>query len=578
MVSPLQRFLESRHGLRSGQSRSSRIGSRIAFAGAKDNVTTGEKARVEWIDREHGRGESDFLEILEDTGRILAPKAWADRDKKISQTEQMSRDLADRLTRNGIPGYGEGDPIQLIGAHTEFVKELPTFRQCNMIPASAQKKRNPMLNMLQYYTQTRGMKNFRHIVLHKGKRCVVHALPERYRDMKKLFNKWNKHYAAKYRAYFVFYSCEAGSPVKKASEKVKGTRPYIVDDRGRRIRQLDELGRQTWHPHIHALLEMEAYLPKQVFEAMCDDLRHCFGDLEYLYNAPLENTRELCKYMVKCDELTDITDADLVAYYHATLGLKTVQSLGGFAKFKKQLKATGRTIRTIRNHATDAVEFRPMKNWNRNRAGEVQERTEGERLEKNIRDCIDGAAGPLTKPALISRMAPSHLFSPVAEPVFMVRGRCNDVREFLGRRKVKAVVDLTHEKFFAGWQDYTAEHGITLSCWLAKPLPMAADTVGTPQDFEGFFDGLETAPQVSAHNTSTTGRNPPPIQSERSSPEENSSRALNPSGGRSPFSRPRSAENHREEPPGASGRSQNTALAGSIPSPQSEEPDWSDYF
>lgn len=544
-------------------------------------ITPCEQNRVDWIDNQHAIAERDYLQLLEDTGRMLTPKEWGEKDKKFSQTQQMTRDLADRLTRNGIPMYSECDPIQIIGAHTEIVRELPNFKQCNMLPASAQKKRNPMLNMLQYYTQARGMKNFRHIVLHKGPRCTVDKLAERYQEMKKLFNSWNKHYAAKYDAEFIFYSCEAGSPVKKAAEKIRGIRPYILDTRGKRIRQVNELGQQTYHPHIHALLEMGSYLDKPIFEKMCEDLRHCFGDLEYLYNAPIENTREVCKYIVKCDELMDLKDPDLVAYYKATHGLRTIQSMGDFAAFKKALKADGRTIRTRVNYKTGRAEFVPMKNWNRSFAGDIHERTSGERLEKNIRDTIDGPSGPLTRPALIARMAPSYLNSPVAEPLFMVRGRCHDIAEFRSRRKIAAVIETTRSDFLAGWQDFRNEYGVSLEQWVngteSAILAAAAkhEGAGTVADFADFFAQDESAPQVSAHNTSTTGRNHPPLHCPPKAIEENASSAKHPKGGQSPFSRTNQASSQPEEPAGAFPRNQNTQIAGS-PCPLDEV--LQDYF
>jgi len=525
-------------------------------------VTPGESGRVEWIDRQHKAAEVDFLEVLADTGRILSPEQFTEKDKKFSQTVQMTLDLAERLESLGISAYSDGDPIQIIGAHSGTIYELPNFRQCNMLPMSAQKKRNPTLNMLLYYTQMKGMKNFRHIVLHKGPRCLITDLKRRYREMKKLFNKWNKQYAAIYDAYFVFYSCEAGSPVKKAKDKVKGTRPYILSSAGRRIRQTDHKGRQTWHPHIHALLEMERYLEKPVFEKMCNDMRRCFGRLEYLFNEPLENTRELCKYMVKCDELMDLKDQDLVDYYHETKGARTIQTMGGFKEFKAKLKDSGRTIRSATNRDTGQKELFPMKNWNRNFARDIQDRTEGEELDKNIRDTIYGPAGPLTSPALISRMAPTHLFCPVAEPAFMVRGRCTDLNEFLSRPKVEKVIEMTLSDFLAGWQDFTNEYGVTFEWWKQQGTLALSIQPETAGKIEGVFAFESTAPKVSAHNTSTTGKAPRPSKPREAVQREKQAASAAPIGPPEAVSSPQSTLKTSTGPQGASYQTQKTGLDG----------------
>jgi hypothetical protein len=326
---------------------------------------------------------------------------------------------------------------------------------------------------------------------------------------------------------------------------------------------------------------MEEFLKKEIFEQMCSDLRHCFGDLEYLYNEPIENTKEVCKYIIKCDELMDVKDDDLVAYYHATLGLRTVQSMGGFAAFKKALKATGRTIRTRFNSQTNQTEFVPMKNWNHSFAGDIQERTAGERLEKNIRDMIDGPAGALTKPALIARMAPSYLNSPVAEPLFMVRGRCYDMAEFKARQKIAKVIEQTRTDFFAGWQDFRSEYGVSFEMWL-KQGEIAAivaakqpDTAGTPQDFKGFFDSPEPAPKVSAHNTSTTGRDSPPASKSAKPDRGKNERSEVPIGRAKPVSSIQSSEKITVEPSGAVNRSQESAIDGSL---CSKSIDWDNYF
>ena len=482
----------------------------------RESLSPGQRGRVDWIDKQTDEGEREFLEMLEDTGRVQSLDNWAELDKQMTQTELASIQMADRMERLGLRGYGEGDPTQFISVHTGCIKEIANFRQCNLIPASAQKKRNPTLKSLIFFVDSEGMEKFRHIVIHNGGRCHAGQITARHKQMKRAINKWNKLYAPIYGAEFIFYSCEAGSPVKKSPEKVWDkekqafVRPYIFDANGKRIRCVDAEGKQTWHPHIHALLMMPEFLPKPQFEAMCDDLRRVLDSPEFLYNEPLENTREACKYLVKCDELNNCDDEGFKDFCVEMEGARLVQTMGKFAAFRKMLKRTGRVVRMVRNKETGKSEYQAIKNWNRNAASDVCDPTEGEDLERNIRQNILDNAGPLTKPAIISRIAPSNMFSPVSEPVFLVRGRCTDLAEFCERPQVKAVIELTRELFEGGCQDFKSDTGVSLEQWLKSRAAAAiafSEPVEAPiqPDFGEFSASSDLASGVSAHNTSTTG-------------------------------------------------------------------------
>jgi len=254
--------------------------------------------------------------------------------------------------------------------------------------------------------------------------------------------------------------------------------------------------------------------------------------------------------------------------------------MGGFREFKKSMKDAGRSIRSKTNYETGQKELFPAKNWNRSFARDLQERTEGERLDKNIRDTIYGPSGPLTRPALIACMAPTTLFCPVEEPAFMVRGRCSDLQEFYDRPKVKTVIELTERCFLAGWQDYTNEYGVSYEWWQKQGSlahSIRTETAGTVQDFEAFFADSEASPKVSAHNTSATGQNSLPASKSAKPDRGKNDQSEVPVGPPEAVSSNQTTLKVDKEPPGAAGRSQTMQLAGS-PCLDSPNFDASEYF
>jgi len=545
-------------------------------------MTEGEKARVEWIDRQARAGEEEYFLQCDTTGSVCSLETWAERDKKIAQTEMLSVAVAERIERLEIPGggYHDGESLQIVSAHTGQVKRIPNFRRCNWIPYTAQQKRNGILNALIYFVLTMKEKpgiGFRHICIHDGDRCRHDELVGRWRVQGKRINSWNKRLAKKFGAFFIFRSHEAGSPVKKSRGKVKDrktgkqTRPYILDENGDRILCTDEEGEQTWHPHTHAVLMKTRRISDAEWGELIKALKRHFG-VVFPDHGELREPREACKYLVKCDELMNCDDKGFKNFILSTKGARLVSCLGPFAKFRKQLDLAGRKVIIGKDPDSANVEYKVIKNWNGNPASRVSELTEGEELVRNIQREIEEKPGPLQRPAMIARMAPQQIFTPIAEPTFMVRGNHVDIEEFYRRPQIARIRAFTLDDFEAGCAVFRAQFGMSVEAWLsqghaaAQAASIGVDLRGKQPEFGDILTPSEAALEGSAHNTPVTGTHPTPSKP----PGGKCERSEAPIGRPKAVSSNQSGQLFPEEPPGAADRSPERVLAGS-PCPLSEE-------
>ncbi len=476
---------------------------------------------LDWVRREDQAQEADYRQSTLETGQITTPELWADRDKRAAQTELVSVRMADRLKRLGVGGYHDGEPLAFVGVHTGSVKTIPPFRRCNWIPQTAQLKRNQLLNQLIFFVNGKSKQRgiaFRHICIHDGPRCQSLHLGERWDAQNRRVRGWNRKIAEQFGAYFVFRSNEAGGPVQKTRQKVwnaeKGRRErrYIRDKDGNRQRCLDEQGRQTWHPHTHAILMLTRWLGDDEFAQMIARMKHWFGAVEPDHGI-LKEPREACKYLVKCDELEALSDVDFIKFCYRTKGRRLVEALGPFRQFRRELRTSGKKVRPFLDNSGEEprVGYKVNRSWDSSALARARD------YHFPDADLPQGAKAirlpgqlPLQSPAICARIAPQTMFAPVSEPVYMVRGKRIDAAEFCARPQVAKVVEETLDDWEAGCATFEALYGVTVENWLT----MGALCIGALPEFLAEMDG---SPKGSAHNTPVTG-SPPRLESENREP------------------------------------------------------------
>jgi hypothetical protein len=333
MASPLQEFIDARH--------------------LPDSVSREDLPFKAQIASERRIREANYKDDLQTAGQIEDLDDFAAYDKRRSQTRMMSIAQADRMDRTGERGYHNGQTVSFVGVNSEAVDELEPFRRNNAIPHVAQEKRSKLLKELTYYVETESDKpgvKFRHWVQHDGPRCIASKLPDRWRAQNGRVTDFNESpIAQRLGAKIVMRSNEAGSPVKKAHKKIQDSsgkwhRPYVLDENGNRIRCTDERGCQTYHPHTHMIVRLDRYVSDREFLELIKFAERHFKTPK-LDSGALNNVREACKYVIKCDELNDVKDIDFRRYLKATFKRRLIAFYGDLKWQIKTHKLNGQHIK-----------------------------------------------------------------------------------------------------------------------------------------------------------------------------------------------------------------------------------------
>lgn len=426
-----------------------------------------------WARREDETREGAFWDELGRVGHVSALPDFFDRRKRAAQTVLMSRKVADRLERLRMGGYHEGDEMLMVGLHSGIVERIDPFRRNNSIPYIAQQKRADPLKEAIAYMEKRSKERgvfYRHWCIHDGPRCLSIDLKKRWAKQKRRVSKWNAHPVAKRCGVrIILRSSEVGSPVKKAHKKRWNKkkrvfeRPYILDTEGKRIRCVDALGRQTWHPHTHCIVEMSRFLTPSEWKEVLKAANAHFHTVE-IDHGRLRQPREAVKYLVKCDELDELPDIEFMRFVRRTRKCRNVEPLAGLKAFRKGLRERCEKIRCRFDPETGRAEYVPVKNWNQKAL--AWKKSEGQKA-------VEAAAalterGPLERAVVVARLAPQAMFLPIAEPVYMVRGPRPDMSEFRARPEVYPHFQYTAEAWDLGEAMFKSLYGMAPGEWLAS--------------------------------------------------------------------------------------------------------------
>lgn len=494
-----------------------------------------------WISHERKKRDDAWERWASLTGQFCSPDEFLHEDKKRCQTRLAADRIAARMERMkmfsqkvkrkidgktvreriGGGGYAGGMGYSYVGVHSQIVDIVPDYRRCNANPYIAQQKRSHMLKALIAYVEKWSVRKgcaFRHICIHDGPRCSVYDLRGRWQEQNRRIRTANKSDLFKALGVsFIFRSNEAGSPVKKSHEKTKDAkgrmvRTYTRSKRGKRIRNVDAQGRQTWHPHTHAILQLSRYLSNEEFAELIAYLQKHFNAVEPDQGI-LREPREACKYLVKVDELEEIDDLSLYRFLKQTRGRHLVQPLGPLAAQIRKDRADRMVYRFRKDDETGAAKMVRDVNWNSTPESQAgMGLTDGEKLMKRVHKLDPNPR--MTDNPIIARLAPMPRFVPVAEPVLLVRGKVLDVEAFFDRPDVMRLVQATDHEYMVGMSGFLAVHGEGkgLSWWerqYAARIAMqnAAQDVQPPVQ-QSLFS--RRGNQGSPDNTPATGRQQPP--------------------------------------------------------------------
>ena len=310
------------------------------------------------------------------SGAVGDIDAWTKGQDLHKKLVEQSHEIAEKLESAGIEAYNHDQDMVLVGLHSRQHKVVENFRNINFIPAVARKNRNRQSKELTYYLQENP--NTRMWTISTGKRCGSVDLRKRVKKLHRQISKINSMTFMKHAgASFVYRATEFGE---------------VAPDG-------DDL---SFHPHSHALLRLDRFLPKAEWSQLLAKIQAYFGAYSQ-DNGRIRNPRELVKYCVKPSDLEHL-DADQVALlFRSTQGLRLCESLQAFRKLRGHIRQE--KLKVIQRKGI----MKLVPSWN-------QAQTVEESIFKPM------PTGDAPSPSVLAWCVPARVFTPVTEPIMLVHG------------------------------------------------------------------------------------------------------------------------------------------------------------
>jgi hypothetical protein len=315
------------------------------------------------------------------SGEYIDTDAWQKNQEQRQHLKTQSHFLASQLESEGIKAYIDQDLI-IFGLHSKQYEVMPAFRNINFLPIVARKNRGSTLKLLEYYLDRNP--NTRNSTLTSGTRCNSKQLKGRVQSMARKVSRcndqiWMKALGAK----FVFRTTEFGE--------------VFADG--------DDL---SYHPHMHLMMVLDRFIPKQDWSYLLSKIQNFFGTY-WQDCGRVRNPREMVKYCVKPSDLSELSSKHLSKLFHATQGLRLVECLGDLRAKKRELKESRKKL--VRRKGV----LKSVPNW----AG-------GASAHKVPAYMRGKCVGDEVSPYVVAWCAPSRIFTPVTEPIFIVHGLNGD--------------------------------------------------------------------------------------------------------------------------------------------------------
>lgn len=342
-------------------------------AGSRDSATGMDgSAPLSW-------GERVYLEIVQnESGREISEEAFANKQAERAKLRAQSLHIAALLESEGEKAYGESK-LTMVGLLTGIEEPMIDFRNIVFIPEVAKRKRNKMLGDLEYFLDQHPFA--RMWVFTSGERCPIADVESRIKDVHRRISKLNAVPFMKAAGItIVFRSSELGSLKRVA-------------------------GKPTFHIHCHTIIDLARKLRPADWSRVLGQVR-AWWKFHFSDAKRVEMVREACKYVVKPNDLLELSGPELKALHHQLFKLHLVQTLG--------------PLRSQRKDREDA-------NQCFHRFGGPQ----GSKLKKipkwNTRPKLPPASGGKPRPdTVLATLVPGPYFSRVVEPAAVVMNRSKE--------------------------------------------------------------------------------------------------------------------------------------------------------
>ena len=330
-------------------------------------------------------------ELSGDVGDI---DKWEEGQSQHAHLIKQSHEIAEKLESVGIEAYDHNQDLVLIGLHSKQFKVVENFRNINFIPCVARKNRTRQSKELSYFLQENT--NCRMWTISTGRRCNSSDLICRVKKLHRQISKINSmSFMLEAGASFVFRATEFGE----------------VAPHG------DDL---SFHPHAHALLYLDRYLPKAEWSKLLAKIQAYFG-VHCQDNGRITDPRELVKYCVKPSDLDHLSAEQVALLYNSTKGLRLCEPLRKFRKLRSHIRSE--KLKVIQRKGI----LKMVRSWNQPCPKKSKPELELEQLASlNVSDLAEEPTG---SPLVVAWCVPSRMFTPVTEPIMLVQGLGNQAPE-----------------------------------------------------------------------------------------------------------------------------------------------------
>jgi hypothetical protein len=407
-------------------------------------------------------GLKTFLEISKrETGIYGDPQKLQKKREENEKLANQSHHIAGILENNGVSAYRNDDSnVYIYSVHSQEVEKLPKFRRICFLPSVAASLRRPMVTALDSYLEEHPF--CRMWTFTAGRRTKTGDLRDSIKKFHRRlsrFSSWLKTQGVE----MVFRSTELGTPETAESQKENANTAGTIDR--------DANDEALFHIHSHCLVRLiDGPMNGEAWAALLAKVWQRWGN--HWDDGLMRNSRELCKYVFKPDELLSLKDSELCELYHQLKRLKLVAPLGDLReniKRRKELK-----LRLVLEPTPDGKVYREVKDWNRH----LDKKNELEKALSNAAKAKLIAKPDSDAPKILARCLPGFAKgSVVKEPRVMVLAKYWQPEAVKKHPLVSALTRYTEEEYNAGIcaARFIRVHTVTPTVHEQSELPVMID-------------------------------------------------------------------------------------------------------
>lgn len=266
-------------------------------------------------------------------GWELEPERWATAERRRKKLRDQSDRIADLLEEAGVQSRLESSVVS-ISAVTGVVTPLNGYRPIRFIPLVASRDRRPMLNGLRYWIDEECTRpdHIRYGVITAGERVPAFG------DLRGVLQKFHRDISRWASEAFAVYGIKIqfrGSEFTRNTAAERGMSDFDPEQ-------------MIYHPHANILMQPMRLLPKEGPGSWAEFLSWTWKEFgaHWKDNGIVKDPAEIVKYVVKPDELKDLSPTEAKWLHESLFRINLAQPMGDFKEWWSELQERrGKVVR-----------------------------------------------------------------------------------------------------------------------------------------------------------------------------------------------------------------------------------------